>query len=57
MSDEQIRQILIARKREERYHKMQRREEIKETIEDILGWVCWGVLAYMAFLGAYIIGG
>ena len=55
MSDEQIRQILIERKRRER--KAQNREAIKEAIEGVLCWVFWGILTYMMFLGAYVIGG
>ena len=55
MSDNEIRQILIERKREDR--RMQRRENIKETAEGILAWACWAGLGYMMFLGAYVIGG
>lgn len=54
MSDNEIRQILIERKREER--QMQRREDIKETAEGILAWGCWAALGYMMFIGAYMIG-
>ena len=36
MSDNEIRQILIERKRQDR--KMQRRAEILETAGDVLGW-------------------
>jgi len=55
MSDEEIRQILIERKRQAR--KTERREEIKEFVGDALAWICWAGLGYMAFLGAYMIGG
>ncbi|MBQ3281078.1 MAG: hypothetical protein IJH41_01600 [Eubacterium sp.] len=54
MSDNEIRQILIERKREER--RMQRREDIKETAEGILAWACWAGLGYMMFLGAHMVG-
>lgn len=54
MSDNEIRQILIERKREER--QMQRREDIKEAVEGILAWTCWAALGYMMFFGAYMIG-
>ena len=54
MSDNEIRRILIERKREER--QMQRREDIKETVEGILAWGCWAALGYMMFIGAYMIG-
>lgn len=53
LSDNEIRQILIERKREER--RMQRREDIKETVEGILAWASLFGLGYMAFLGAYMI--
>ena len=36
MSDEQIRQILIERKKQER--KAERREEIMEVVTSFLGW-------------------
>lgn len=55
MSDEQIRQILIEKKREER--RIQKREDVKEIIEGVIAWTCWAALIYMAFLGAYMIGG
>lgn len=55
MSDEQIRQILIERKRQER--EARNREAIKEAVEDALCWICWAGLTYMMFLGAYVIGG
>lgn len=54
MSDNEIRQILIQRKREER--REMKREQIKETVEGILGWACLFGLGYMMFLGAYMIG-
>ena len=54
MSDNEIRQILIERKRKER--QMQRREDIKETVEGILAWGCWAALGYMMLIGAYMIG-
>ena len=55
MSDEQIRQILIERKRQQR--KAENRAAIQEAIGDALCWVCWGAMTYMMFLGAYVIGG
>ncbi|MBQ6455682.1 MAG: hypothetical protein IJJ31_00965 [Mogibacterium sp.] len=55
MSDEQIRQILIERKRQQR--KAEIREAFKEAIGDALCWVFWGAMTYMMFLGAYVIGG
>lgn len=55
MSDEQIRQILIERKKQAR--KAENREAIKSAIGDALCWVCWGAMIYMMFLGAYVIGG
>lgn len=51
MSDEQIRQILIERKREER--KMERRAEIIEAVE---GFVAWGGLFFLGFMLS-VIGG
>lgn len=54
MSDNEIRKILAERKREAR--KMQRREDIKETVGGIIAWACWLGLGYMMFLGAYMIG-
>nr|AHF24054.1 hypothetical protein [uncultured bacterium Contig643] len=57
MSDNEIREILIQRKREEkRIEMMQRREDIKETVGGIIAWTCWAALGYMMFLGAYMIG-
>jgi hypothetical protein len=55
MNDNEIRQILIERKRQAR--EAERREEVKEIAEGILCWVCWAGLTYMAFFGTYIIGG
>lgn len=54
MSDNEIRQILIERKRQEA--KKQKRKEIIEIAGDMIGWICWAALGYMAFLGAYMIG-
>lgn len=54
MSDNEIRQILIQRRREER--REMKREQIKDTIEGILAWTCWAALGYMMFLGAYMVG-
>lgn len=54
MSDNEIRQILIERKRKER--QIQRREDIKETVKGFLAWGCWAALGYMMFIGAYMIG-
>lgn len=57
MSDNEIREILIERKREaRRIEKMQRREDVRETVEGIIAWGCWAALGYMMFLGAYMIG-
>lgn len=64
LSDNEIRQILIERKREERRMQreealQQRKEEIKEEIMEavkgILAWASLFGLGYMAFLGAYMI--
>lgn len=54
MTDEQIRQILIERKRQKRA--LQRKEDIKENIKDLAAWICWAGLGYMMFLGAYMVG-
>ena len=54
MSDEQIKQILIERKRQERA--LQRKEDIKENVKDLAAWICWAGLGYMMFLGAYMVG-
>ena len=51
MSDNEIRQILIERKRQER--KMQRREERKELAMDALAWLSWAVGGYMLYLLTY----
>lgn len=57
MTDEQIRQILAERKRQERAELLQqRREDIKESIEGAVAWLCWAALGYMMFLGAYMVG-
>ena len=57
MSDNEIREILVQRKREaKRIEMMQRREDIKENVCSALAWVCWAGLGYMMFLGAYMIG-
>ena len=54
MSDNEIRQILIERKRQERA--LQRKEDIKESVKDLAAWTCWAALGYMMFLGAYMVG-
>ncbi len=54
MSDNEIRQILIERKKEQR--RMQRQEDLKETVESVIAWTCWAALGYMMFLGAYMVG-
>lgn len=57
MSDNEIRQILIQRKREEREkRKEMKREQVKEAAKDIACWVCWAALGYMMFFGAYMVG-
>lgn len=58
MTDEQIRQILIERKRQERalQRKEDIKENIKENIKDLAAWICWAGLGYMMFLGAYMVG-
>ena len=51
MSDDEIREILRERKRREReQEKVERRENIKETIESVLGWTCLFGLGYMMFV-------
>ena len=55
MSDNEIRKILIERKRKETL--MQRREAARELIGDALCWICWAALGYIMFAGAFIIGG
>ena len=55
MSDNEIRQILAERKKQAR--NAERKEEIKEVTEAVLCWACLSGLTYMAFIGAYIIGG
>lgn len=54
MSDNEIRQILIQRKKDA--IEEMKREQIRELAESIACWTCWAVLGYMAFLGAYMIG-
>lgn len=55
MSDEQIREILRERKREQReLEKAMRREEIKEGVEGFLGWASLFGLAYMMFVFGHI---
>lgn len=61
MSDNEIKEILIQRKREaRRIEEMKRREERREDIwelaGDALAWICWAGLGYMMFLGAYMVG-
>ena len=55
MSDNEIRQILIRKKRQEA--KRQRRKDMMEIAGSCIAWICWAGLIYMAFLGAYMIGG
>ena len=55
MSDNEIRQILIEKKRREA--KRQKRKAMMEIAGDCIAWICWAGLIYMAFLGAYMIGG
>lgn len=55
MTDNDIREILMKRKKEERL--MQRREAVKELAGDALCWICWAVIGFMMFCGAFIIGG
>ena len=51
LSDDEIREILRERKRREReQEKVERRENIKETIEGVLGWTCLFGLGYMMFV-------
>ena len=54
MSDSEIRQILIQRKKKA-IEKM-KREQIIETAVDIACWACWAALGYMMFFGAYMVG-
>ncbi len=54
MSDNEIRQILIQRKKDA--IEEMKREQIRELAESIACWACWAGLGYMAFLGAYMIG-
>lgn len=61
MSDNEIRQILIEKKREERRMQreealQQRKEKIMEAAGGILAWASLFGLGYMAFLGAYMVG-
>ena len=55
MSDSEIRQILIERKKQAR--KAEKKEEIKGYIGDALCWACWAGIIFMASLGTYMIGG
>lgn len=48
MSDDEIREILRERKRQERA--LQRKEDIKENIKDLVAWICWAGLGYMMFV-------
>jgi len=54
MSDNEIRQILIERKRQQR--KAQRRAEIKEIAEGIIGWTMLFAGGYFAILIGYAAG-
>lgn len=55
MSDEQIREILRERKiREREQERAARREEIREGIENFLGWTCLFGLGYMMFVFGHI---
>ena len=46
MSDNEIRQILIERKKEER-KKMKRRALMLEVADDIGGWICLMAICFM----------
>jgi len=51
MSDDEIREILRERKRREReLERIRKREDIKETVEGIVGWTCLFGLGYMMFV-------
>lgn len=51
MSDDEIREILRERKRIEReLERIRKGEDIKETIEGVLGWTCLFGLGYMMFV-------
>lgn len=51
MSDDEIREILRERKRREReLERIRKREDVKETIEGIVGWTCLFGLGYMMFV-------
>lgn len=51
MNDDEIREILRERKRIEReLERIRKREDIKETIEGVLGWTCLFGLGYMMFV-------
>ena len=54
LSDNEIRQILIEKKREERRMQreeaLQRRKDIKETVEGVIAWTCLFGLGYMMFV-------
>ena len=51
MSDDEIREILRERKRKEcELERIRKREDIKETIEGIVGWTCLFGLGYMMFV-------
>ncbi len=54
MSDNEIREILIEKRKQAR--REQKRDAIKENIEDALCWICWAALGYMMFAGAYMVG-
>ena len=54
MTDNEIRQILIERKRQER--KAERRAEIKEMVEGIVGWTLLFAGGYFAILIGYAAG-
>ena len=54
MSDNEIRQILIERKRQQR--KAQRRADIKEIAEGIIGWTMLFAGGYFAILIGYAAG-
>lgn len=51
MSDDEIREILRERKRIKReLERIRKREDIKETVEGIVGWTCLFGLGYMMFV-------
>ena len=50
MSDNEIRQILAERKRQQR--RQERREEIRDIIEGVIGWAClFGICFMLSVIG------